>query len=68
MRKLLDIKKLKLYLWIGLAFLMLSLLSDAVEHSDGTYPKRALDQIWKISYLVLINSAGKDFSGRQASC
>jgi sensor histidine kinase YesM len=55
MRKLFDIKKFKLYPWIGLAFLLVNLLSDLADHSKGPYLIRALDNAWKISYLLVIN-------------
>jgi len=55
MKKLFDIKKLRLYIWIGLAALILGLLVDAAKYHDSSFPKRALNHIWKNVFVIFIN-------------
>jgi len=52
MNKLIDIKRFKFYLWVGLAFLLLRLLSEL---HQGSYSVRVLDNIWRLSYLIVVN-------------
>ncbi len=54
MKKLFDIKKVNLYLWIGLAFLVVGLLSDLAEHRD-TLLLRTLNNVWGVIYALVIN-------------
>ena len=54
MKKLFDIKKINLYLWIGLAFLVVGLLSDLAEHRD-TLLLRTLNNVWGVIYALVIN-------------
>jgi len=55
MKKLIDIKRFKLYLWIGLAFLLLNLLADTAQHPDAHLAIRMLDDTWKAVYLLMVN-------------
>ena len=54
MRILIDRKRFKIYLQIGLAYLILWLFSDLIGETE-TFLKRAVNNIWLISYLVVIN-------------
>ena len=54
MKKLLDIKRFKLYLWIGLAFLLLGLLSDFAQHPEE-FLERLLNNICAVSYVTVLN-------------
>src|ERR1700761_1555299 len=54
MKRLLDIKRFKLYAWIGLADLGLGLLGDLVQHTREI-GGRAPNQIWLALYLTTVN-------------
>src|ERR1700712_3881093 len=54
MKKWLDIKRLKFYLWVGLAFLLLGLFSDMAKHPDA-FPQRLLNHIWSDTYVTVLN-------------
>jgi len=54
MKKLIDLKRFKFYLWVGLAFLLLGLFSNLVQH-PGSFLKRALNNIWVVSYVTVFN-------------
>ncbi len=54
MKKLIDIKLFKFYLWVGLAFLLLGLLSNFAEHQDA-FLQRAFNNIWAVSYVTVLN-------------
>jgi two-component system LytT family sensor kinase len=54
MKKLINIKRFKLYLWVGLAFLLLGLVSDFANHRD-TFLVRALNDIWGVGYIMVLN-------------
>jgi two-component system, LytTR family, sensor kinase len=49
-----DIKRFKVYIWIGLAFLPLSLLVNAAQNHDEV-GKRLLDDTWRIAYVLVLN-------------
>jgi len=55
MRKPFKIKNPKLYLWTGVVAVVISLLTNAAEHSDRSYWLRIVDDIWKLIYLLVIN-------------
>jgi two-component system LytT family sensor kinase len=54
MKKLIDIKRLKFYLWVGLAFLLVHLLIDKAHHPDE-FQEVALNDIWGICYIIVVN-------------
>src|SRR5215213_3591744 len=54
MKKALDIKRLKFYLWIGLGYLLLWLFVDLASGRE-TFFLRAVNEIWKAVYIVIIN-------------
>jgi len=58
MKSLFDIKRFKLYIWIGLAFLVLSLFSNLAQYL-GTDPdeagKRCLNDTWRFGYVTILN-------------
>jgi len=55
MKKQFYIGHFKLYLWIGIAFLALHILSDAGGHPGPTLPIRMLNDTWKVLYLLVVN-------------
>ncbi|HEX9511858.1 MAG TPA: histidine kinase [Puia sp.] len=54
MKALLDIKRFKLYGWIGLAFLSLDLLTDVAQHT-GRFPAILFDDIWLTIYITVLD-------------
>src|SRR5882757_7931458 len=54
MKKLIDIKRFKFYLWIGLISLSLRLLSELAK-SRGLFLERSLNDTWRIIYVVVVN-------------
>lgn len=53
MKSLLSIKRFKLYAWIGLGFLILSLLSN-IFHRDGS-AGRMVNDLWRFGYVTILN-------------
>jgi two-component system LytT family sensor kinase len=49
-----DKQRAKLYLWIGLAYLLLWLVQDLFTEPD-TFFKRLWNNIWMVSYLTVLN-------------
>jgi len=54
MTKTTDIKKIRFYLWVSLALLLLWLLKDLVQHPD-TFTPRIFNNIWRTIYVTVIN-------------
>jgi two-component system, LytTR family, sensor kinase len=54
MKQFFNWPKFKLYLWMGLVFLLLWLGGHAIKYPT-TYPERTINNLWRISYLVVIN-------------
>jgi two-component system LytT family sensor kinase len=54
MKSLFDRKLVKLYLWLGLAYLLLWLLHDLVNY-PGSFMPRVLNNVWRTSYIVVLN-------------
>lgn len=54
MKKLIDTKQFKLYLWIGLAFMMLGIITNYA-HNQNAFLQRVLNNVWMVSYLTVIN-------------
>jgi two-component system LytT family sensor kinase len=54
MKKVIDIKRFKFYIGVGLAYLLLWLFGDLVNNPE-TFLKRAGNNLWLVSYLVVIN-------------
>lgn len=54
MKKLIDIKRFKLYLWIGFAFMVLGTISNYADNQNAFY-QRLLNNLWAVSYLTVIN-------------
>src|SRR6185436_11686011 len=46
--------RFKLFLWIGLAYLVPWILTDLVENTDTFFP-RVWNNLWLVSYLVVLN-------------
>jgi len=49
-----DIKRFRFYLWVGAAYLLVWLLSDLAKY-PGTFPERAVNEIWRICYIIVVN-------------
>lgn len=54
MKKSWDIKRLKFYLWIGLGYLLLWLFVDLATGTAAFFT-RAVNELWKAIYIVVIN-------------
>jgi two-component system, LytTR family, sensor kinase len=52
-KKSIDRKRVKLFLWIAFAYLMLQVFSDASSHPD-TFLERCLDDIWRLAYITVL--------------
>lgn len=55
MRKPFKIIHPRLYLWIGIICMAISLLSNVHEHRDSSFGRRMADDAWKLPYLLAIN-------------
>ena len=49
-----DIKRVKLYIWIGFAYLLLWLLIEATTEA-ATFLPRLFNNLWRLVYIVIIN-------------
>lgn len=49
-----DRERMRVYLWIAVAFLALNVFSDLTQHPDSFF-KRVWNNIWLISYLTVLN-------------
>jgi len=56
MRKRINIKRFTFFLWVGLAFLLMGVVSNHVDHRD-TFLKRELDDLWRVIYVTIVNYA-----------
>jgi sensor histidine kinase YesM len=54
MKKRINRKLFKFYLWVGLVFLLLTLLHDLANQRE-TFPERALNNIWRVGYVIVLN-------------
>jgi LytS/YehU family sensor histidine kinase len=54
MKKLIDISRIKLFLWIGLAYMLLALFSDAGNHS-GSFIAKLVNNSWATVYVTFFN-------------
>jgi len=54
MKKAIDIKQVKFFLWVGFAFLLVNLFGD-LRRNPGTFLHRSANHIWLVSYLIVIN-------------
>ncbi len=54
MKPLADIKRIKLYAWIALAFLGLGLLHD-ITQPPGEVGKKFVDDLWRIGVVTVLN-------------
>src|SRR5687767_9115880 len=55
MKTAIDIKRVKLYLWIGLAYLLVWLLRDLITEPNTFFPERFINNIWRTVYIVVVN-------------
>ncbi|SEW32184.1 sensor histidine kinase [Chitinophaga arvensicola] len=54
MKKLSDIKRYQLYIWLVPAFLLLNLVADVIDDRTD-FPRRVVNEIWLVSYLSVVN-------------
>lgn len=54
MKLLINKKRLILYIWLGVGYLLLWLFKELLSNPE-TFFKRALNNIWLISYLIVLN-------------
>src|SRR5882672_6454489 len=54
MKKLIDIKRFKFYIWVGVAYLFLWLFND-LAHYRGTFLLSFFNNIWLAAYIVVLN-------------
>ncbi|HVK96569.1 MAG TPA: histidine kinase [Flavisolibacter sp.] len=54
MNKLIDIKKLRLHLWIALVYFLFWLLVHSARYPE-TFLERGVNNFWRISYLIVLN-------------
>jgi two-component system LytT family sensor kinase len=54
MKELFNIQRFKFYLWVGLGYVSLWLLVDAIRHTE-LFHKYFLNEIWRAVYLVAVN-------------
>ncbi|MBV8255144.1 MAG: histidine kinase [Chitinophaga sp.] len=54
MKKLSQIKRYELYVWLVPAFWLVNLLMDVVKDSSH-FPARAVNEIWLVAYLSVVN-------------
>ncbi|MEY3240212.1 MAG: hypothetical protein RIR11_1650 [Bacteroidota bacterium] len=53
-KAIIDPKRLRLFVWIGLAFLLLAWLLDMASNSESAYPK-LLNYSWMAPYIIAAN-------------
>ena len=66
MKVLLDFKRFRFYLWVGLAFLMLWLVHDLTTYPE-TFSERAVNNIWRLAYIIVVNFILFEYSLPQLS-
>jgi two-component system LytT family sensor kinase len=54
MKMVIDIKRLRFYLWVGLAYLLIWILYDLMNYPE-TFSKRAVNELWRAGYIIAIN-------------
>src|SRR4030095_3115174 len=54
MNRSIDIRLIKFYLWLSLAFLLLWLVHDLANYPE-TFGERVFNNIWRSAYLVVLN-------------
>jgi two-component system, LytTR family, sensor kinase len=54
MRKSIDIKRVRLFLWIGLAFFLMDYFADVAQH-ETQFLQRAVNNIWSVVYVTCLN-------------
>ena len=61
-----DIRLIKFYLWVGLAYLSLSFLSNLSKHPES-FVLIALNEIWRAAYIIVLNYIFFEYTLRQIS-
>jgi sensor histidine kinase YesM len=54
MKKSFDIKLVRFYLWVGLAYASLWFLSN-LSHFPGTFLQAVGNNVWRVAYLLIVN-------------
>ncbi len=61
-----DAQRFRLYVWIGVAYLVLWLLSDRINEPE-TFSPRILNNLWRVVYIVALNYLFFEYTLRQLS-
>ena len=61
-----NVKAIKFYLWVGLAYLVLWICSD-LANDRGTIQQWAVNETWHISYIIFINYLFFEYTLRKLS-
>jgi len=54
MKTLIDIKRVKFYLWVGLAYLIIWVLHNASNY-PGNFFTLLFNNVWRVAYIIAIN-------------
>src|SRR5688572_5735773 len=54
MKTLIDIKRVKFYLWVGLVYLIIWVLHNASNYPGNFFPL-LFNNIWRIAYIIVLN-------------
>ena len=54
MKKLIDIQRFKFYLWVGLVFFFLGVITTYGKYQDN-FLQRVLNNFWVVSYVTVVN-------------
>src|ERR1700731_4753342 len=54
MKKLVDTRRLTLYVWVGLAYMLLSIIGNMVSY-HGAFGIILLNEIWRAVYIFTLN-------------
>ena len=52
--KIIDTKKFRFYLWVGLIFWLVWVIHDWVSY-PGTFTERVLNNTWRVVYIIVLN-------------
>lgn len=66
MKQLFDIKRIRFYLWVGLAFLVIGLLSSLAD-LQVSFGRHALNELWHSIYILFINYWFFEYVVKQAT-
>ena len=55
MKKANDIRRIRFYLWVGLAYLLIWVLSESGSMNPGLFGRILMNEIWRTSYITVVN-------------